>query len=130
MILGCTSMPRYKGGPVSSTVEPSGRYVETGIASYYAHDFHGKPTSSGEIFDMYAMTAAHKKLPLGTVVRVKNLDNGKAVTVTINDRGPFVKKRIIDLSLGSARVIDMVEAGTARVRISVIKWGKGKGAKL
>ncbi|TKJ40294.1 septal ring lytic transglycosylase RlpA family lipoprotein [candidate division LCP-89 bacterium B3_LCP] len=125
---GCTSMPRYRSGPVSPVVEPGSRYVETGIASYYADKFHGRPTSSGEIFDMNGISAAHKTLPLGTVVKVKNLDNGKSLNVRINDRGPFVKGRIIDLSLGAAQVIDMVVAGTARVRIEVIEWGTGKGA--
>ena len=72
---------------------------------------------------MHAMTAAHRTLPLGTVVKVKNRDNGKSVTVTINDRGPFVKGRIIDLSYGAARELNMIGTGTARVRIEVLKWG-------
>ena len=121
--MGCTSMPRYRRDTLPSPVKPGGRYVETGIASYYADDFHGKPTASGEIFDMHAMTAAHRTLPLGTVVKVKNRDNGKSVTVTINDRGPFVKGRIIDLSYGAARELNMIGTGTARVRIEVLKWG-------
>ena len=125
-IAGCTSMPRYRRDALPPPIKPGGNYVETGVASYYADDFHGKPTSSGEIFDMYAMTAAHKTLPLGSIVKVTNLTNNKSVTVKINDRGPFVKKRIIDLSYGAAQVVGMVGPGTAKVRVKVISWGKEK----
>ena len=95
--------------------------VESGMASWYGPDFHGKPTSSQEIYDMYDMTAAHQTLPFGTHVVVTNLNNNKAVTVRINDRGPFVKGRIIDLSYAAARVLDMVGPGVAPVRIEVLK---------
>lgn len=97
-----------------------------GVASYYADDFHGKMTSNGEIFDMHGLTAAHKVFPFGTKVRVTNLDNGKSVIVRINDRGPFVEARIIDLSLGAAKEIDLIQKGTARVRLEVLEWGDGK----
>jgi len=119
-------MPRYRRDTLPPPVKPGGRYVETGMASYYADKFHGRPTASGEIFDMNGLTAAHKSLPLGTVVKVTNLDNKKTITLPINDRGPFIKGRIIDLSLGAATVIDMVGPGTARVRIEVVEWGGGK----
>ena len=99
---------------------------QRGIASWYGKDFHGKPTASGEIYDMYAMTAAHKELPLGTVVVVRNLENGKSVRVRVNDRGPFIKGRIIDLSLTGARKIDMVAAGTAQVEVEIVQLGRGK----
>lgn len=122
-------MPRYRREPLPPTVKPGGRYVETGVASYYGADFHGKPTSSGESFNMYAITAAHKALPFGTRVRVKNLDNSKTVIVIINDRGPFVPGRIIDLSYGAAKVINMIGPGTARVRIEVISWGSAEETK-
>jgi rare lipoprotein A len=92
-----------------------------GVASYYADAFHGRPTASGEPFDMYAMTAAHRRLPLGTMVRVKNLDNGREVVVRINDRGPYVRGRIIDLSYGAARELGMVEAGLARVEVERVR---------
>jgi len=92
----------------------------TWMASYYADDFHGKPTASGEIFNMYAMTAAHKTLPFGTRLRVKNFSTGKSVTVTVNDRGPFVKGRQIDLSYGAAKALGMIRSGTSPVRVVVI----------
>ena len=93
---------------------------QIGIASWYGEDFHGKPTASGEIYNMYDMTAAHQTLPLGTHVMVTNLDTGKSVQVKINDRGPFVKNRIIDLSYSAARAIGMVGPGTARVALEVL----------
>jgi len=95
--------------------------VQYGVASWYGKKFHGNPTASGEIYDMYQLTAAHKTLPLGTYVMVTNLENNRSVEVKINDRGPFVKGRIIDLSYAGARSIDMVEKGTARVKVVVLK---------
>ncbi|MBD3320506.1 MAG: septal ring lytic transglycosylase RlpA family protein [Chitinivibrionales bacterium] len=92
-----------------------------GVASYYGRKFHGKKTASGERFDMFAHTAAHRSLPFGTKVKVTNLDNGKSVIVTINDRGPYKKGRIIDLSKGAARKIGLVQTGTARVRLEIVK---------
>ena len=86
----------------------SGSWTETGIASWYGPGFHGKHTASGEVYDMEDMTAAHKRLPFGTVVRVDNLDNGRATEVRINDRGPFVHDRVIDLSRAAAREIEML----------------------
>jgi len=94
--------------------------VQTGIASWYGEEFHGRPTSSREIYDMNDLTAAHNTLPLGAFVAVTNLNNGLAVVVRINDRGPFVKNRVIDLSYAAARAIDMIAAGTAPVRIEVL----------
>jgi peptidoglycan lytic transglycosylase len=95
-----------------------------GVASYYAEPYHGRPTASGEIFDTYqALTAAHRTLPFNTLVRVKNENNGREVDVRINDRGPFVDGRVIDLSLRAAREIDMVRAGTARVKLTILKAG-------
>jgi rare lipoprotein A len=91
-----------------------------GIASWYGPNFHAKKTSNGEIYDMFAFTAASKTLPMNTMVRVENLENGKSTTVRINDRGPFVEGRIIDLSNVAARQIDMVNQGTAKVRLTVI----------
>lgn len=92
----------------------------TGVASWYGPDFHAKKTSNGEIYNMYAMTAAHKTLPMNTVVKVDNLENGLSTIVRINDRGPFVKQRIIDLSNAAAHKIKMVKKGTAKVRITVL----------
>ncbi len=93
-----------------------------GIASWYGPDFHAKKTSNGEIYNMYALTAAHKTLPMNTVVRVDNLENGKSVVVRINDRGPFVRGRIIDLSNKAAHAIDMVRKGTAKVKVTVLGY--------
>jgi len=95
----------------------------SGIASWYGKDFHGKKTSNGEIYDMYGMTAAHKTLPMNTMVRVTHLQNGKSIVVRINDRGPFVASRIIDLSYTGAQRIDMIQSGTAPVRVDVIGFG-------
>jgi rare lipoprotein A (peptidoglycan hydrolase) len=95
-------------------------FRQRGIASYYAEAFHGRTTANGETFDMNAMTCAHLTLPFGTVLRVTNLDNDRSTTVRVNDRGPYVEGRIIDLSKGAARSLDMIEAGTANVLIEVI----------
>jgi len=91
-----------------------------GIASWYGPNFHAKLTSNGEVYNMYALTAASKTLPMNTMVKVYNKENGKSVIVRINDRGPFVKGRIIDLSNKAAHAIDMVKKGTARVRLTVL----------
>ena len=98
----------------------SNGYRERGVASWYGHPFHGRPTSSGERYDMDEMTAAHTTLPLPTWVEVTNLDNGKRVIVKVNDRGPFVDKRLIDLSRAAASALDIVRAGTARVEVRAL----------
>lgn len=95
-------------------------FREEGIASWYGNDFHGKKTSNGEIYDMYAMTAAHKNLPLPTYVKVLNLENHRSVIVRVNDRGPFHQGRIIDLSYSAAYKLGIHKKGTARVRIAAI----------
>lgn len=102
-------------------------FQQRGVASWYGKPFHGRKTSSGEIYNMYAMTGAHKTLPLGTYVRVHNLDNNQTVVIKINDRGPFVRGRIIDLSLKAAKDIGLHSAGTAPVKITAIGAGKQKG---
>jgi rare lipoprotein A len=95
-----------------------------GIASYYAEPYHGRRTASGEVFDTYsAMTAAHRTLPFNTVVRVKNKSNGKEVDVRINDRGPFIDGRVIDLSLRAARELDMVREGIVPVQLEIMNQG-------
>ena len=99
-----------------------------GIASWYGPNFHAKKTSNGEIYNMYAMTAAHKTLPMNTVVEVENMVNGKKIIVRINDRGPFVAGRIIDLSNKAAHKIDMVKTGTVKVKLTVLGFN-GKIAK-
>lgn len=91
--------------------------VAIGKASYYANRFHGRTTANGETFDMKEFTAAHRSLPFGTIVRVTNLNNGKMVFVKINDRGPYIKNRIIDLSKAAAKQLDLVDSGVGRVKI-------------
>ena len=99
------------------------RYYQTGIASWYGREFQGKKTASGEKFDMNELTAAHRTLPLGSVITVKNLDNGKLVKVRVNDRGPFKGKRILDLSFAAAKKLNMVGDGEAMVGIKVLGAG-------
>ncbi len=96
-------------------------YEQTGLASYYAHKFHGRKTASGERYNENALTAAHPSLPFGTLVRVVNLRNKRAVTVRINDRGPFIKKRIIDVSYAAARKLKMVGQGVVPVRVTLVE---------
>ena len=107
------------GKKAPSTVKPPKRYVEEGIASWYGKKYHGRTTANGERFDMRALTAAHRTLPFGTVVKVTNLENGRTVEVRINDRGPFVKGRVIDLAKGAAKKLDMIQAGVVRVRLEI-----------
>jgi rare lipoprotein A len=145
ILVGCTAAPRFatKSPP---SAPPSGNKTEAqkpeettpsrnttgkvlltleGIASYYADEYHGRQTSNGETYNMNDLTAAHRTFPFGTMVRVTNLENKRSVVVRINDRGPFVEGRIIDLSLGAAKELDIVGSGTARVRLEVLEWGNG-----
>jgi rare lipoprotein A len=111
LLSGCRPRPR--------ALPPAA--VQIGIASWYGGEFHGRTTSNGEVYDMHDLTAAHRTLPFGTLVEVTNLQNGRTVTVRINDRGPFVKGRIIDLSLAAARLLDLVGPGTAPVSLEVVR---------
>ena len=95
-------------------------YVETGIASWYGPNFHNKDTANGEVFDQNAITAAHRTLPMPSIVRVTNLENGRALIVRINDRGPFAHGRIIDLSRRSAQLLGFQRQGTAKVRVEIL----------
>ncbi len=113
VLLGCASTAELKTPPRGATQE--------GLASWYGAKFHGRPTASGEIYDMHRISAAHKQLPFGTVVEVRNKDNGRKLRVPINDRGPFIRGRIIDLSLAAARELGMFGAGVAQVRIRVVQ---------
>ncbi len=101
-------------------------FVEYGKASWYGMDFHGRPTSSGRTYDMFAKSAAHKILPLDTVVRVVNLSNNKSVIVPVNDRGPFVKGRVIDLSYGAAKELDMIGPGVVDVKVEALAREVGR----
>jgi rare lipoprotein A len=101
-------------------------FVQRGTASWYGKKFHGRKTSSGEVYNMHEMTAAHKTLPLPSYVRVVNIENGRSIVVKVNDRGPFIGDRIIDLSFAGATKLGVVEPGTAEVEISVLSSSKNK----
>lgn len=134
VLAGCETTPKSGGAPKSTykvgspykidgtwyypKEQPS--YNETGLASWYGDKFHGKPTANGETYDQNAMTAAHKTLPMPVKVRVTNLENGKQVELRVNDRGPFVKGRIIDLSSKAADLLDIKARGTAKVRVEYL----------
>ena len=132
-MMSCTNSPRYGGTSGGKT--KSGRKniirskVLTGISSYYGKDFHGKLTANGEVYDMYGLTAAHKTLPLNTIIRVTNLNNGRAIILRVNDRGPYVKGRILDCSYGAAVKLEFVYQGTANVKIEIIEVGDNKYMK-
>jgi len=122
---------RYGNGPVYEVLgkryqvmPQADGYRERGVASWYGDKFHGNLTSNREIYDMYSMTAAHKTLPLPTYVRVRNLSNGRTIIVRVNDRGPFVNNRIIDLSYSAAVKLDMIGTGTCLVEIEAISFGE------
>ena len=130
---------RSKSGNPSSYVVMGKRYyvlnkadgfVQRGIASWYGSKFHGRKTSSGEIYNMHAMTAAHKTLPIPVYVRVKNLENGHSVNVRVNDRGPFVRGRIIDLSYAAAKKLGIIVAGTAEVEIVTLRAGQNPAREV
>lgn len=96
------------------------RYIKQGVASWYGPGFHGRKTATGEIFDMYAMTAAHKTLPIPSYAQVTNLENNRSIIVRINDRGPFVRNREMDLSYGAAKILDMAQDGTGKIEIETL----------
>ena len=130
----CTNSPRY-GSSVSSKTTTKNKSLKTmkrvpkvitGISSYYGTDFHGKLTANGEVYDMYGLTAAHKEMPLNTVARVTNLDNGRSLILRINDRGPYIDGRILDCSYGAAKKLGFINEGTANVEIKIIEWGDGE----
>ena len=114
LLVACTTASRR---------DPRPGWTQTGMASWYGPGFHGMPTASGEPYDMYALTAAHPSLPFGSVVEVTHLTSGRAVQVRINDRGPFKKRRIIDLSYAAAEVIGLIPAGTGKVEIRLLPAG-------
>ncbi len=115
-----TGKPYRVAGQWYYPLQSASAYDESGIASWYGRDFHGRKTANGERYDMHALSAAHKTLPLPTLVRVTNLDNGRSIIVRVNDRGPFVKGRLIDLSYAAARELGYTSQGTARVRVQTL----------
>lgn len=130
LLCGCSHFPAAAAPvlapPAAATSdgrEAGGEAFQSGVASWYGDDFHGKATADGEVYDMHKLTAAHPQLPFHTLVEVENLGNGRRVLVRINDRGPFLKGRIIDLSLAAAQRLGMAEQGTAEVRLRVLRLG-------
>jgi len=130
----CTPAPRFRDNPVrkhqsKKAIKSSKHFkvgqILTGKSSWYGPKFHGKQTANGEKYDMHGMTAAHKELPFDTWIEVTNLENGKKCNVRINDRGPFAKKRILDLSKGAAVKIGLDKMGVAKVKIRIISLGDG-----
>ncbi len=126
----CASAVRFAGSQPAGVQKIEKRakkfyvgQVLTGKCSYYASKFHGRKTASGEVYDMFAMTAAHRSLPFNTILEVENLANHKKVRVRVNDRGPFKPGRILDLSLQAARELGFIKQGTAEVRAVIIKLG-------
>lgn len=128
LIAGCGPgiSPTKRMPPKEQSLDPGEEFTQTGIASWYGPGFHGQQTACGETYDMYALTAAHKRLPFQSKVRVTNLDNGEQVVVRITDRGPFRKQRIIDLSFTAAQRLDMIDTGTAPVRIEMVTPGPSR----
>lgn len=124
LLTGCSPVPRFTSETDSQTTGRDGTNIFSGTASFYADEFHGRKTASGEIYDMNDLTAAHRDFPFDTIVLVTNLRNNKSVNVRINDRMPQLKNRLIDLSLAAAKKIDMINDGVVEVKLIVIKWGK------
>lgn len=120
-ISSCGTSSRLSKTDKTTVSRSAGKKIEDGIASWYGPNFHGKLTANGEIYDMYKLTAAHRTLPFNTIVKVTNLDNGKSVQVRVNDRGPYAKNRIIDLSKKAAEEINMLGPGTAPVELILMK---------
>ena len=136
LVVNCSNSPRYTTGSrnrskpikkVNSTAKS--KKILKGISSYYGEDFHGKLTANGEVYDMYGLTAAHKTLPLNTIVRVTNMENEKSLILRINDRGPYVKGRMLDCSYGAALKLGFIGNGTTKVKVEVIELGDDKYMK-
>ena len=127
VLFGCASTPpgqRARPGPdwvPPPPLTPAAIY-QTGVASYYGKEFHGRRTASSDVFDQHGWTAAHLDLPFGAILRVTNLENARHCIVKVNDRGPFARGRILDLAQGAAEALGMVQGGTARVQIQIVKW--------
>ncbi len=129
-VTACSSTVRFAGQDTVRIHQPLHRkqfkvgQTFIGQCSYYASEFHGRKTANGEIYNMHAMTAAHRTLPFNTILEVENLANGKKVKVRVNDRGPFKKNRILDVSLAAAKALGMIGTGTAKVKITIVQLGK------
>ena len=143
LFFSCVSSPRYTSGKginhqvgprytsqdkKTSNANTVNQSIDTfkGISSYYGTKFHGKLTANGEVYDMYGLTAAHKTLPLNTIIRVTNLSNGMSQILRVNDRGPYIDGRILDCSYGAAKKLGFLEEGTTEVEVVVVEWGDNK----
>ena len=123
-MINCASSSKFASKAINRKSENIREGEElVGYSSYYADKFHGRKTANGEIFNMHDYTAAHKNLPFGTILLVTNLENGKNVKVRVNDRGPYVAGRILDLSLQAAKDIGLIETGVSKVSIKILKLG-------
>ena len=137
VIFSCTPSPRYSStsssynsnNKKSKSTKTNHKKEQIGVSSYYGTQFHGKLTANGEVFDMYGLTAAHKTLPLNTIIRVTNKANDNSLILRVNDRGPYVGNRILDCSYGAALKLDFLNQGTAEIKIEVIEWGDDKYMK-
>lgn len=140
LLAACSSVPKFTSEKAKTEIDTTrlvmpdtaqyanlSESLETviGVASYYAHEFDGKQTSNGEIYNMYGLTAAHHSYPFGTIIRVTNMSNGKHVMVRVNDRMPKHPARIIDLSYGTAIQLDMINDGLVKVKLDILQWGDG-----
>ena len=136
LVVNCSNSPRYTTGSRNSSKPvkkekstAKSKKILKGVSSYYGEDFHGKLTANGEVYDMYGLTAAHKTLPLNTIVRVTNMENEKSLILRINDRGPYVKGRMLDCSYGAALKLGFIGNGTTKVKVEVIELGDDKYMK-
>jgi rare lipoprotein A len=125
LVAGCASSGKATSGKAVPPPPAAGASVEEGLASWYGEPYHGRATASGTRYDMWGMTAAHRTLPFGTQVHVRNLDNGREANVTINDRGPFVAGRILDLSRGAAEALGAIGPGVIPVHLEIRSLGDG-----
>ncbi len=129
LVFSCISSPRYSSNPDDQDTKKkkkrNSKDVFYGLSSFYGLNdgFDGNLTANGEVYDKDGLSAAHKTLPLNSIVRVTNLDNNKSVVLKINDRGPYIDGRILDCSYGAAKKLDFVEQGITEVKVEVIKWG-------
>ena len=136
LVVNCSNSPRYttesrnRSKPVKKVKSTAkSKKILKGVSSYYGEAFHGKLTANGEVYDMYGLTAAHKTLPLNTIVRVTNMENEKSLILRINDRGPYVKGRMLDCSYGAALKLGFIGNGTTKVKVEVIELGDDKYMK-
>jgi len=143
LLINCAASPKYRSDRIPRKLPASAKTAKPvdmpknlwnapslqtlyGKASWYGPKFHGRKTANGEVYNMYSNSAAHKELPFNTWIRVTNLKNNKVIVTRVNDRGPFIKGRILDLSYGAAKELDMLIDGVVDIKIEVVQWGSAK----